>query len=195
MTTIRLLACGSREFTDARLVNQTLDAIHAETPVDLLIEGEARGADTLALEWATSRDVPVRGFPADWGRYGKGAGVFRNQAMLDVGKPNLVVAFHDHLATSKGTADMVRRAVKAGVPVRVISSECLCAECGEVLRAPDGATLHPGCCEHRRIEEEDLADGSREGIAHDWHAFCVDCGSEVVRSVPDEDDRTVWEVL
>jgi hypothetical protein len=37
----------------------------------------------------------------------------RNQAMLDYGKPDLVVAFPG----GKGTADMVRRARVAGVKV------------------------------------------------------------------------------
>jgi hypothetical protein len=40
--------------------------------------------------------------------------------MLDEGKPDVVWAFVDKpLAESRGTADMVRRAKKAGVPVFV----------------------------------------------------------------------------
>jgi hypothetical protein len=45
----------------------------------------------------------------------------RNQHMLDNGHPDLVAAFVDKpLSESKGTADMVRRAIVAGVPVYVI---------------------------------------------------------------------------
>ena len=50
-------------------------------------------------------------FPAEWDKYGKAAGVLRNQQMLDEGYPDLVVYFHKDLENSKGTKDMVTRAV------------------------------------------------------------------------------------
>ena len=43
--------------------------------------------------------------------------------MLDEGKPNLLVAFHDALEDSKGTLNMVSRAKKVGIKVIVIKSE------------------------------------------------------------------------
>jgi hypothetical protein len=42
--------------------------------------------------------------------------------MLDEGRPDEIVAFHDNIAASKGTADMIRRAQKAGIPYRLVSS-------------------------------------------------------------------------
>jgi hypothetical protein len=36
-----------------------LDRLHAEHHFTLLIAGRARGADTLASEWATARGVPT----------------------------------------------------------------------------------------------------------------------------------------
>ena len=59
----------------------------------------------------------IIGFPAQWDKYGKSAGVIRNQQMLDEGKPDTVVYFHDNIERSKGTKDMVSRAKKAGLPV------------------------------------------------------------------------------
>jgi hypothetical protein len=44
-------------------------------------------------------------FVAEWTKYGKAAGPFRNQKMLDVSEPDLVVAF----AGGQGTGDMVHR--------------------------------------------------------------------------------------
>jgi len=52
-------------------------------------------------------------FLANWRTHGKAAGPIRNQQMLDEGRPHLVVAFPG----GTGTADMVRRAKAAGVPV------------------------------------------------------------------------------
>ena len=50
---------------------------------------------------------------ADLLTFGRSAGAIRNRDMLDTGKPDLVVAF----SGGRGTADMVRRAGKAGVAV------------------------------------------------------------------------------
>ena len=59
----------------------------------------------------------VESFPAKWDLYGRAAGPIRNQEMLDVGKPSLVVYFHSDLKDSKGTKDMVERATKSGIEV------------------------------------------------------------------------------
>ena len=58
---------------------------------------------------------------AEWQRYGKGAGPRRNDNMLNE-HPALVIAFHNDLAKSKGTADTVRKAQKRGIAVRVVTT-------------------------------------------------------------------------
>lgn len=50
---------------------------------------------------------------AEWNKYGKQAGILRNQAMIDLHSPTLIVAFPG----GTGTADMIARARKAGIPV------------------------------------------------------------------------------
>ena len=89
----------------------------------LVIHGAARGADVMAGSIAKNLEIPVRTFPADWERWGRKAGIVRNQAMLDVGKPDYVLAFHDDIQHSKGTGDMVGRAKAHGVPGRVVDSQ------------------------------------------------------------------------
>lgn len=111
-----VLACGGREYGDVEFVYVTLDRLHAEQPITLLIEGGARGADTIAHAWALSRDIPFRRFKItqqEWRRLGKAAGPIRNRVMLKEGKPELVVAFPG----GPGTADMVAIASAAGVKV------------------------------------------------------------------------------
>lgn len=85
--------------------------------VDCVIEGESRGADQLAREVAESEGIPVLPFPAQWSKYDRAAGPIRNQRMLEEGKPDFVIVFHDDLEHSKGTKDMVQRAIKAGLQV------------------------------------------------------------------------------
>lgn len=59
-------------------------------------------------------------FPAHWDIHGRAAGPIRNQQMLDEGLPDMVIAFHDDIASSKGTKDMISRAEKNSVPYQVV---------------------------------------------------------------------------
>jgi hypothetical protein len=87
----------------------------------VVIHGDARGADRLAGEIANAAGIPVESYPADWVKHGRAAGPIRNQLMLDVAKPDVVLA----MPGGNGTADMVRRAKAAGVAVVVITSSPL----------------------------------------------------------------------
>lgn len=107
----RVIVCGGRSYLDAAWLSMTLDKMHAEAPISELAHGGAEGADTLAGIWAEVKGIPVKVYEADWRREGKSAGPRRNARMLADFKPDLVVAF----AGGAGTADMVRRAIQAGV--------------------------------------------------------------------------------
>jgi len=113
---MRVLVCGGRDYKDDHKVFFVLGEVDAELGIDVLIEGGATGADARAAEWARTMKVDTLTYPADWANNGRSAGPLRNQRMIDEGKPDLVVAFPG----GKGTADMVRRAEKAGIPVRRI---------------------------------------------------------------------------
>jgi hypothetical protein len=80
----------------------------------VVIEGEARGADTFARLCAGVLGIEVLRFPADWEKYGRAAGPIRNSQMLKEGNPDVVVGFHHDIEKSKGTRDMLTRAKKAG---------------------------------------------------------------------------------
>lgn len=111
MTEHRVLICGGRNYQNIKEVFRVLDGLNPKPT--LIIQGGAFGADACASEWAYKRDVLERQFAADWKAHGRAAGPIRNQKMLDEGKPDLVIAFPG----GAGTADMVRRAKAAGVPV------------------------------------------------------------------------------
>ena len=113
----RVLVCGGRDYCNREMVYSVLDAAHAANPIVCLIHGAARGADTLAADWALDRDVLCNAFPADWERDGKAAGPIRNQRMLQEGKPHMVIAFPG----GRGTADMARKAENAGIPVAKVT--------------------------------------------------------------------------
>lgn len=115
---MRVLVTGGRNYDDSHRVYAVLDKLHAEAGIDCIIEGGARGADELARRWAENiGGVPVETFEADWENQGTFAGPARNARMLAEGRPDLVIAFPG----GRGTADMARKARKAGVKVVEIS--------------------------------------------------------------------------
>lgn len=129
---MRILVCGDRNWTDGFLIASKLRSLHNEIALGtgelnlplsdfVVIDGAARGADSLGHQAAMNLGMDTMRFRADWERYGRAAGPIRNQQMLTEGKPDLVLAFHDDIENSKGTKDMVARARKAGVPVEIIS--------------------------------------------------------------------------
>lgn len=112
-SSVRVLVCGGRDFRDYDTLSRVLDGVWRKHEYLTIISGAASGADNLAAAWAKDRGVDLREFPADWKAHGKAAGRLRNQQMIDEGRPNAVVAFPG----GRGTRDMKRRAVKAGLKV------------------------------------------------------------------------------
>ena len=110
---MRVLVCGGRDFHDKEFLFRTLDRFHNQYHFEVVIQGEAKGADLLAKEWAESRLVSCWCFPADWAKHGKRAGYLRNIEMLEKGQPDLVIAFPG----GRGTDHMKSIARKAGVSV------------------------------------------------------------------------------
>lgn len=111
---IRLLVCGSRNWTDRTTMKEEI----VKCNPSVIIQGKARGADRMSEEIAVELGIEVEGYAAEWNVYGKRAGPIRNQRMLDEGKPDKALAFP--LPGSIGTWDMVRRARAARIEVKII---------------------------------------------------------------------------
>lgn len=122
----RVLVCGDRNWNNGQLIREKLAEIMAGPGIEVLIEGEARGADIMSRQAAESLGIPqgsILRFPADWNKNGKAAGPIRNRKQLNDGKPDLGLAFHNDLANSKGTKDMVRLLLKAGIETHVFTEK------------------------------------------------------------------------
>jgi hypothetical protein len=139
-----ILLTGSRSWPDPQLLEDMLldvwhDALQNGYDGIELMHGHATdGADAIGDAWAIRHHVPYRRRPADWNgpcaptcppghrrinrrglEYCPLAGHRRNQQMVDE-HPVLVVAAHH--AKSTGTADAMRRAKAAGIPVHRITA-------------------------------------------------------------------------
>lgn len=109
---MRILVCGGRDYKDWETLRYTLYQYDHEDENTVIITGGCpTGADDLAATYAMVYLTGYKEYKADWKKYGRRAGPFRNQQMLDEGKPDLVIAFPG----GNGTADMVRRTILAGI--------------------------------------------------------------------------------
>lgn len=119
---MKILVCGATYFTDYEKFHDSLIGIFLEKNINLsditIISGMAKGADTLAVQFAKQYSLPCLEFPADWARYSKGAGPIRNQKMLDEGQPDLIIAFP--MQSSRGTRDMIARGLMEDIEVVVV---------------------------------------------------------------------------
>ena len=110
---MNVIVAGSRTITDIKVVACAIEESGFE--VSEVVSGAARGVDSLGEEWAKSKAIPVRRFPADWNGKGKGAGFIRNAEMADYA--DALVAVWD--GKSRGTANMIEQAKRKGIKVYV----------------------------------------------------------------------------
>jgi hypothetical protein len=120
---MKVMVSGDRNWKKFEEVFKILDDLNKELGgITLIIEGGARGVDTIAREWAKQRKVKFRTFavtPAEWTAIGPGAGPKRNQRMIDTGKPDRAIGVHRAIEYSKGTRDCLEKAQKAEIPTRL----------------------------------------------------------------------------
>ena len=111
-----ILICGDRNWKDVETIENFVRSLPPDT---VIIHGDCRGADKIADKAAKEYGLRVEGFSAKWEEYGRAAGPIRNKRMILEGKPDRVVAFHDDVSKSRGTADMLKQARKQRVPCEV----------------------------------------------------------------------------
>lgn len=115
----RLIVAGGRDFNDRELLASQLIKLASEDLKDRavsIVSGLARGADSLAFDFARHYDITVYKFPANWEKFGKSAGYRRNVEMADFSQG--LLAFWD--GKSRGTKHMIDIAESKGLNVRII---------------------------------------------------------------------------
>lgn len=112
-----VVICGSRNWNNFKVIEDFIITLPTGT---IIVEGDCRGADKISGYLGRQHGYHVIAVSAKWEKYGNAAGPIRNQQMLSTYKPELVVAFHNDIEHSKGTKDMVERAKKVGIEVKII---------------------------------------------------------------------------
>jgi len=127
---MKILVTGSRTWTDELIIIRELSKF---PPGTIVVHGAARGLDSLADKIARSFGLIPRSYPItteDWNRLGPRAGGLRNSAMLKYENPDkdgvgidLCLAFtDDYLENSRGTNDMVKKAMRAGIKTKIVET-------------------------------------------------------------------------
>lgn len=83
---------GGRDYRDGGCLNRTLDLLERVYGIRLLIHGGASGADSLAGQWAYSREINCLRLPAKWKTHGRVAGYLRNSE-IGTWTPHLWIFF------------------------------------------------------------------------------------------------------
>lgn len=113
----RVVVAGSRNFDDYDRLSAELDKFLAGKTNITIVSGTARGADRMGEQYAKEHGLKIERFPAEWGKYHKGAGPIRNMKMVE--SADAVVAFWDN--TSSGTRNIIDCARECNKIYRVIN--------------------------------------------------------------------------
>jgi len=89
---------------------------HIKEMPDTIISGGAKGADTLARQFANEHNLELIEFIPDYKKYGKNAPLVRNKLIVEA--CDSLLAFWD--GKSKGTKATLDYAEKLGKPVTVV---------------------------------------------------------------------------
>jgi hypothetical protein len=112
----KVIIAGGRDFDDWDYLMRSLSIFdqwrggNAE-----IVSGGARGADQLGEKLAKVWGYDLTVKPADWKKYGRGAGIIRNAEMAEYA--DVLVAFWD--GKSRGTKNMITTALLEGLEVHV----------------------------------------------------------------------------
>ncbi len=118
-----LLVTGDRNWTDTDVIRAVLFRRY-DNGFRRLVHGDCKGLDQLAGAIAERIGFTVIAMPANWKEHHRAAGPIRNQAMLDL-DPDAADAFHDNIDNSRGTANMIAKLEKKGVPYELHMSHIL----------------------------------------------------------------------
>lgn len=112
---MRIIVAGSRNITNYSTVVQAIQESGWLSKRTEIVSGMAQGVESLAARFALKNGYALYQFPADWNKYGKSAGMIRNQEMAEFA--DALIAIWD--GRSRGTKGMIEIARKRGLKVFV----------------------------------------------------------------------------
>jgi len=113
---MKLIIAGNRDIKDYDVVKEAINCLLAQgLIITTIIDGAARGVDTLASRYALEHNIENIRIHAEWKLYHQGAGPIRNQKVAEMG--DALLAIWD--GKSRGTKNMIACARKKGLSVYI----------------------------------------------------------------------------
>ena len=110
---LSIVIAGSRSIEDYDIL---LTAIFlSDFSIGEVVSGGARGPDSLGERWANENGVSLKRFPANWERFGRAAGMYRNAEMASYADGGIILWDGE----SRGTLDMIDKLRRVGKPVEI----------------------------------------------------------------------------
>lgn len=106
----RLVVAGSRDFNNYDMLCSALDEVIGELKAEYnvtIVSGTANGADKLGEKYAEKHGLKIERHPANWGRYGRGAGPIRNAEMVKA-SDGVVVFWNGESTGAKNIIDCAK---------------------------------------------------------------------------------------
>lgn len=115
---MKTIIAGSRGINDRIIIEHAL----ADSGYDIteVVCGMAQGVDLIGKEIAEDFHIPIKEFPADWDKYGRGAGMIRNKQMAEYA--DALIAIWD--GKSHGTKNMIDLALSYDLSVYILNLSC-----------------------------------------------------------------------
>lgn len=136
---MKVAIIGDREITDAKILEDAIKASGFE--ITEVVTGDARGADTLAVNWAKKNNISFKTCKADWNditaedaiikervnpynkkmeKYNANAGFARNTDIINYAEA--VIALQTNGDTN-GTQDSIKKAKARNIPIYIHEDE------------------------------------------------------------------------
>ena len=119
---MKVIIAGNRNYYNYDFFKDELEIIITDNKLVIseIVSGGSAGIDTLAERYAKEQGISIKIFPAEWGKYGKAAGPFRNRQMAKyIGEDGMLIAFWDY--HSSGTRSMIRLADEMNIRTIICS--------------------------------------------------------------------------
>jgi len=114
---MKVIVAGSRKIRDYDIVEKAIKESGFE--ITEVVSGCAGGVDESGEQYAARHGLKLKLFEPEWANHGKSAGMVRNERMARYA--DALVAIWD--GKSVGTKNMIERAKKKGIQVKVVVVE------------------------------------------------------------------------
>ncbi len=111
---MKVAIVGTRTYPDLEKVRELVRDLSQD---DIIISGGAKGVDETAEDEARNRGMEVISVSPEWNKYGKRAGLMRNDLIVEMA--DCVVAFWD--GVSRGTKYTIDKAKEKNMIVQVFN--------------------------------------------------------------------------